>query len=95
MWLLLPTDVIRLVMSGRGEQPRQSLVTHDVEGAQADWRPRHERARRESRPHDIMHVQDILGDGVFKSRRVSGRQAQSKGGRREGGGYALNIDNES
>ena len=55
-------------------QQKPVLVTSDVEGAQADWRPRHERARREAPPHDIMRTQDVVG-GVFQSARVSERGA--------------------
>lgn len=47
---------------------RDSLITSDIEGACADYKPRHRRGRDPAR--DIMKVDDIIG-GEFKTNRVT------------------------
>lgn len=49
---------------------RENHEVHDIEGAQAGWRPRHERARREGAARDGLDVHDI-NDLGFKTRRVT------------------------
>ena len=52
---------------------RENHAVEDIEGAQAGWRPRHERVRREGAPRDGLDVRDI-NDVGFKTRRVSDPQ---------------------
>ncbi|KAJ1449549.1 hypothetical protein M885DRAFT_470275 [Pelagophyceae sp. CCMP2097] len=49
---------------------RATLGADDIEGAQAGWRPRNERARREAAPRDALDVHDINNVG-FKTTRVT------------------------
>ena len=47
---------------------RDTYNVHDIEGAQASWRPRHERARREAPPRDGLDVRDIMDEGFTTTR---------------------------
>ncbi|KAK7240495.1 hypothetical protein SO694_00111013 [Aureococcus anophagefferens] len=49
---------------------RETYDVKDIEGAQAGWRPRHERVRREGPPMDSLNVKDINDIG-FKTTRVT------------------------
>ena len=49
---------------------RETYEVKDIEGAQAGWRPRHERVRFEGPPRDSLDVKDI-NDVGFKSTRVT------------------------
>lgn len=49
---------------------RDTYNVHDIEGAQASWRPRHERARREAPPRDGLDVRDIMDEGFATRRRT-------------------------
>ena len=40
-------------------EPRVTMQADDIEGAQANWRPRHRRARLEAPPTDNMYIADI------------------------------------
>lgn len=40
-------------------EPRVTMQADDIEGAQANWRPRHRRARLEAPPMDNMYIADI------------------------------------
>lgn len=46
-------------------EPRETF-RNDIIGAQANWRPRHERARLEAEPHDIMNKLKDISDRKLK-----------------------------
>lgn len=54
-------------------EPRESF-RNDIVGAQANWRPRHEKARLEADPHDIMNKYSDISNRKLKPYEVSQRR---------------------
>ena len=54
-------------------EPRETF-RNDIVGAQANWRPRHERARLEASPHDIMNKYKDISDRKLRPYEVSQRR---------------------